>query len=339
MSRPGFWDEGEKTQKAIAELKGIKEVLDPWSELEKDLGELPELLALAAEDASLEGEIVSEVDRIGERLDALELSAMLSRPEDAQDAVFSLQAGAGGTESCDWTEMLWRMYSRWCERRGYDVEVVNIAPGEEAGIRNLTALIKGRFAYGYLQAERGVHRLVRISPFDSNHRRHTSFASVDVAPDVEEEIVIEIEEKDLRIDTFRAGGHGGQHVNMTDSAVRITHLPTGIVVQCQNERSQHKNRATAMKVLKARLYQREQDELRRKAVKHHEAQKEIGFGSQIRSYVFHPYTMAKDHRTGVTTGDVNRVMDGDIDRYINAFLKQQTGRGSPGPAADDDMEV
>ncbi len=307
-------------------------MLDPWSSLEKDLRELPDLLALAAEDASLEGEIAAELGRIGERLDALELSAMLSRPEDRKNAIMSLQAGAGGTESCDWTEMLWRMYGRWCERRGYQVEVVNLAPGEEAGIRNLTALIKGPFAYGYLKAERGVHRLVRISPFDSNHRRHTSFASADVAPDFEEEIVIEIEEKDLRIDTFRSGGKGGQHVNMTDSAVRITHLPTGIVVQCQNERSQHKNRATAMKILRALLYQREQDELRKKAAEHHESQKEIGFGSQIRSYVFHPYAMVKDHRTGVSTGDVNRVMDGDLDPYIDAFLKQQAGRGAKVPA-------
>ncbi|MCX6348808.1 MAG: peptide chain release factor 2 [Candidatus Aureabacteria bacterium] len=321
MGRPTFWDEGEKTQKAIQELKGIKEVLDPWEALDKELADLPELLDLGGGDEGLARELEAEFARAEERLDALELSAMLSQPEDEKNAIFSLQAGAGGTESCDWAEMLWRMYGRWCERRGFAVEVVNIGPGEEAGIRNLTALVKGRFAYGHLKAERGIHRLVRISPFDSAHRRHTSFASVDVFPEVDEEIKVEIEEKDLRIDTFRAGGHGGQHVNMTDSAVRITHLPTGIVVQCQNERSQHKNRATAMKVLRARLYQRQQDEQRKKTADHHKAQKEIGFGSQIRSYVFHPYTMVKDHRTGVSTGDVNRVMDGDLDPYITAFLK------------------
>jgi peptide chain release factor 2 len=259
-----------------------------------------------------------------------ELLMMLSGEDDARNAIFTIHPGAGGTESQDWAEILLRMYLRWCERRGLKRDIVEIQAGEEAGLKSVTVTVEGDYAYGYLKAESGVHRLVRISPFDANKRRHTSFASLFVMPEIEEDIEIEIDEKDLRIDTYRSSGHGGQHVNVTDSAVRITHLPTGIVVTCQNERSQHKNKATAMKVLRSRLYERAQREREEKKAALEGTKKEIAWGSQIRSYVLHPYQLVKDHRTGTEVGNVDRVLDGDIDDLIEAELL----RRAKGPAAE-----
>ncbi len=325
MSRPGFWDRQEQAQELVQELKGLRAVIEPWREVEKDLRDFSEMLELAEGDEDLEAELSSEFAVLERKVDEIEFRRMLSEPHDGNNAIFSVQAGAGGTESCDWAEMLWRMYGRWAENRGYAVEVLSSTPGDEAGLKSLTALIKGRYAYGYLKAERGVHRLVRISPFDSGARRHTSFASVDVVPEIDDDIEIEIDEKDLRIDTYRSSGAGGQHVNKTSSAVRITHLPTGIVVACQNERSQHKNKATAMKILKARLYQQEMDKRRREMAAHHDDQREIAWGSQIRSYVFHPYSMVKDLRTGVTVGNIQGVMDGNIDPFIIEYLRSRAG--------------
>ncbi len=327
MARPGFWDRRERAQETVRELKETRDRVEPWESLEGEIADLEEIAALSGEDEEMAGEIAAEVGKLERRLDRLELSAMLSRPEDSSNAYFSLQAGAGGTESCDWAEMLWRMYSRWCEDRGYAVRVLSLTSGEEAGIKSLLALVTGSRVFGYLKSERGIHRLVRISPFDSNQRRHTSFVSVDVTPELGEDIEVKVEDKDLRIDTYRSSGAGGQHVNVTDSAVRITHLPTGIVVQCQNERSQYKNRSSAMKVLKSRLYQLEMEEKEKELARHYEQQKKIEWGSQIRSYVFQPYTMVKDHRTGLTVGDIKGVMDGDLDPFILEYLRTAVGSG------------
>ncbi len=322
MARPGFWDQREQAQVLIRELKEIKELTEPWREFKAELGELGELVELVREDESLKDGLEEEFKKLEDGLSRLEFSVMLGGEEDPKNAIYSVQAGAGGTESCDWAEMLWRMYSRWCEVHDFTVRVLSLTPGEEAGIKSLTALIEGRFAFGYLKAERGVHRLVRLSPFDSNHRRHTSFASVEVTPEVGEDIKVEIDEKDIRMDTYRSSGAGGQHVNVTDSAVRLTHLPTGIVVQCQNERSQHKNRSMALKVLKSRVYQLELDRRKEELAAQHDDQKEIAWGSQIRSYVFHPYSMVKDHRTGLSVGDTKSVMDGEIDQFILEYLRK-----------------
>ena len=321
MARPGFWDHPQKAQELIEELKECKERVEPWEDFQKELEDIEELAELAREDEEMTVEVAGELGKLKEKLGRLEFNVLLSRPEDTSNAIFSLQAGAGGTESCDWAEMLWRMYSRWSEEHGYQVRILSLTPGDEAGIKGLTALIKGKYTFGYLKAERGVHRLVRISPFDANKRRHTSFASVDVVPELSEDIEVEINDKDLRVDTYHSSGAGGQHVNVTDSAVRITHLPTGIVAQCQNERSQHKNRAMALKILKARLYQRELEARKKKLAEHYDSQKEIAWGSQIRSYVFQPYTMVKDHRTGLTIGNIKKVMDGDLDGLILEYLR------------------
>jgi peptide chain release factor 2 len=262
------------------------------------------------------------LDRLETDLNDLEFRQMLSGEQDAQSAILSINAGAGGTESCDWAEMLLRMYRMWADRHGYKNEVIDFTPGDQAGFRSVTMTVEGPYAYGYLKAEIGVHRLVRISPFDANKRRHTSFSSVFVIPEVEEDIDIEVKESDLRIDTFRSSGAGGQKVNKTDSAVRITHLPTGIVVACQNERSQHRNRDTAMKVLKAKLYELEMEKKKKEKEKIEETKKEIAWGSQIRSYVLHPYRMVKDHRTDYEVGDAQRVLDGDLDPFIRTYLLQ-----------------
>jgi peptide chain release factor 2 len=260
-------------------------------------------------------------------LDKLEFKTLFSEEFDKNNAILSINAGAGGTESCDWVNMLLRMYNRWAENHGYGVKTIDILIGEEAGIKNVTALIEGEYAYGYLKAERGVHRLVRISPFDANKRRHTSFASVDVIPQVEENVDIKLEEKDLRIDVYRSSGPGGQSVNTTDSAVRITHIPTGLVVQCQNERSQYQNKQTALSILKARLFELERQKKEDQLLKHYGTQKKkIEWGSQIRSYVMHPYNLVKDHRTDYETGDVNKVVDGGIDEFIEAYLKSQKAK-------------
>ena len=268
-------------------------------------------------------ELETGLRRIETDFDQLELRLLLSGRFDANNAYLSLHAGAGGTESCDWTGMLLRMYRRYCEQHDFEVEIMDYLPGEEAGVKSVTFLVRGPYAYGYLKAERGVHRLVRISPFDANKRRHTSFASLDVVAEVDEAIEIDIDEKDLRVDTYRSGGAGGQHVNKTDSAVRLTHLPTGIVVACQAERSQHSNRARAMKMLTAKLYEYEADKKRKEMEKFYGDKGEIAWGHQIRSYVLQPYTMVKDHRTNEETGQVDAVLDGDLDRFIKAYLKQQ----------------
>ncbi len=282
-------------------------------------------MAREEEDDSMEGELAKEHDRLAARVRKLELARMLSGEDDHRSAYLSINAGAGGTESCDWAAMLLRMYLRYCESRGWQTTVTDKLAGDEAGIKSATVQVDGDYAYGYLKAEAGIHRLVRISPFDAAKRRHTSFASVFVYPQIDEDIEIEVRDEDLRIDTYRASGAGGQHVNKTDSAVRITHIPTGIVVACQNERSQHRNKALAMKILKARLYELELQKLREKEQDLHAQKKDIGWGSQIRSYVLQPYRMVKDHRTGHEVGDVERVLDGDLDGFIEAYLIQQGG--------------
>lgn len=269
-----------------------------------------------------------DLARLRQRIDRIEFNSLLGGEDDSNNAILSINAGAGGTESCDWAAMLLRMYTRWAEEKGCQVSLIDQLAGEEAGMKNATILIKGDYAYGYLKSESGVHRLVRISPFDSNKRRHTSFASVDVIPEVSDDIQLDIKEADLKVDTFRAGGKGGQHVNKTDSAVRITHIPSGTIVQCQNERSQFKNKSTALKILKARLYERERMKKVKELETAYEAKKEIAWGSQIRSYVLHPYSMVKDHRTGYETGNAEGVLEGSIDAFIEAYLKTMKRRNS-----------
>ena len=291
--------------------------------------ELPQLLELASAegDQRVLEDIKEETAQLSKEIAELSFRLKMSGEHDRLNAILTIHAGAGGTEACDWTEMLVRMYRMWAESRKYKVEVTDLLAGEEAGLKRITFLVRGHYAYGYLKAEIGVHRLVRISPFDSNQRRHTSFAACDVLPEFEEELEIEIQEKDLRVDTYRASGHGGQHVNKTDSAVRITHLPTGIVAQCQNDRSQHKNRATAMKMLKARLYELELDKKREERERRYTEKGDIGWGNQIRSYVFQPYTMVKDHRTNFQVGNIEAVMNGALDPFIEAYLEKGIGSG------------
>jgi len=340
MASPTFWDNQEEAQKVIGQVNGLKSVISGIVAFQKRLDDVKTLQELVEEASEEEGEpyleeMVEASGKLYSELDDLEIASFLSGPHDACNAIVSIHAGAGGTESCDWADMLLRLYLRWAERRGFQTEIQDLQPGEEAGISRATFRVIGPNAYGYSKAERGVHRLVRISPFDSNKRRHTSFASVDVIAEIEDDIELDIKEDDLRIDTFRASGKGGQHVNKTDSAVRITHLPTNIVVSCQNERSQHKNKATAMKVLKARLYEKMEDEKRAEMEKFYGEKGEIGWGNQIRSYVFQPYQMVKDLRTGVETSNIQDVMDGDIDRFINAWLRAG-GPSARGAAQVDD---
>lgn len=324
IADPDFWTNADKKNPVIQELKGLKAQLEPFLALKRSHEEIEGLLEITdpADTESLKHLETETVDLI-KKVDGLEFQKLLSGPNDKNSAILSINAGAGGTESCDWVSMLLRMYSRWAEQRRFPVEVIDILPGEEAGVKNVTLLIEGAFAYGYLRSENGVHRLVRISPFDSNKRRHTSFASVEVIPEVEEDIKIDVKEADLRVDVFRSGGKGGQGVNTTDSAVRITHIPSGIVVQCQNERSQLKNKATALKVLKSRLYEREMGKRMEEAKKQYNEKQEIAWGSQIRSYVLHPYNMVKDHRTDQETGDATGVLDGDLDEFLEAYLRYQ----------------
>jgi peptide chain release factor 2 len=324
MAEPGFWDHQERARETIAESNRIKGWLEPWRELQGKVEELTALSELleAEEDAELLTEWEGGLESLSSGVEALELRTMLQGDDDHREALVTIHPGAGGTESQDWAEMLTRMYTRWAERHDFDVTVLDLQPGEEAGIKSATLEIKGPSAYGYLKAEAGVHRLVRISPFDAQSRRHTSFASVFVYPVVEDDIEVEIDEGDLRVDTYRASGAGGQHVNKTDSAVRITHEPTGIVVACQQERSQHKNRATAMKMLRAALYQHALHEREKERAALEATKMDIAWGSQIRSYVFQPYTMVNDHRTELKIGDVHGVMDGDLDPFIEAFLKR-----------------
>jgi len=285
------------------------------------LDELSSLAEMAdGEDAKFQSELQSSLDNLQKEIAGFELQSLLSSEDDAKSALLTIHSGAGGTEACDWAAMLLRMYIRWVESRGYKYQMMDLLPGEEAGVKSAIVEVEGEYAYGYLKAESGVHRLVRISPFDSNQRRHTSFASVFVYPEIEDDVEVEIKPDDLKIDTYRASGAGGQHVNKVSSAVRITHIPTGIVVQCQNERSQHKNKESAVKILRARLYQLKKDEEEKKLEKIESEKKKIEWGSQIRSYVFHPYNLVKDHRTGTETSNTQAVMDGDLDPFINAFL-------------------
>ena len=322
MSEPGFWETNGGAQKILKERASLLDGISPWKQEKKELEEMEILLQLIEEqgDEKEAHELLEKIQKSQEAIDQMEFRRMLGGEHDSSNAIVSINAGAGGTEAQDWVEMLLRMYLRWSEKMGYRAEIIDILPGEEAGLKNVTFTVNGPYAYGYLKAEIGINRLVRISPFDAGARRHTSFASVFVYPEISDDIVIEIDEKDLRIDTFRSSGAGGQHVNKTDSAVRITHLPTGIVVQCQNERSQHKNKATALKILKARLYEKEMKEKEEKMEELHSGKKEIAWGSQIRSYVMHPYKMVKDHRTNKVIHDVDRVMDGEIDELIKAYL-------------------
>jgi peptide chain release factor 2 len=320
MGAPGFWDDADGAAKVGAEHSRATRRLEEFTALQSDVDDLDGLIEMAAEDSSLQGEIDEQFASAEQRLAALEEQRLFSGRYDAGDALVSVNAGAGGTDAQDWAEMVLRMEMRWAERRGFQVELLEASAGEEAGIKSATFQVKGENAYGLFGAERGVHRLVRLSPFDSAHRRQTSFAGVEVAPVVKDTGEIEVSEDDLQVDTYRASGAGGQHVNKTDSAVRITHRPTGIVVQCQNERSQSSNRATAMVVLRAKLLERKERERQEEIAREKGEVQDVNFGSQIRSYVTHPYTMVKDHRTSYEMGDVQRALDGDLDDFVRAFL-------------------
>ncbi|MCK5706251.1 MAG: peptide chain release factor 2 [Candidatus Aureabacteria bacterium] len=324
MSAADFWNNKEKADKTVKKVSSLKSDIEPIEILNIKLQDVEEMIEILLQEETLEDNDLLDLDKdlgnIEKSLNKLEFKTKMSDPDDKNNAILSINAGAGGTESCDWASMLVRMFRMWSEKNNFEVQVFDALPGEEAGIKNTTFIIKGNYAFGYLRSERGVHRLVRISPFDSNKRRHTSFVSVDVIPEVSDEIDIEIIETDLRIDTYRSSGAGGQHVNVTDSAVRITHLPTNIVAQCQNDRSQHKNKAAAMKVLKAKLYEHENQKKKKELQQKYGNKDEIAWGSQIRSYVFQPYTMVKDHRTEHKTSNVGAVMDGEITEFMEMFL-------------------
>jgi peptide chain release factor 2 len=331
MAAPGFWDNQDKAQPLVSELSRLKLMTDPLRELVTGGDDLEVLIEFAEEDDSgeSEAELKSAADVLVEQLSSVELQAMMSRPEDACGAYVTVQAGEGGTDSSDWAEMLLRMFLRWCERRRFKAEILERSDAEEAGIRNATIVVRGEYAFGYLKGETGNHRLIRISPFDSAGRRHTSFAAVDVTPEVDENVAIEIDwDRDVRLDTYRASGAGGQHVNKTDSAVRLTHLATGVVVQCQNERSQHKNKSTAKKMLLAKLYQVEQEKRESELAARRGSKSKIGFGGEtIRNYVLHPDQFVKDARTGHKVGNPQPVLDGDLDGFIESYLRWALGRG------------
>jgi peptide chain release factor 2 len=322
ISRPDFWDRGDLAQATLKERTSLQKIVETWEDAAQELEDLLVLAELGEEgedEATLE-EIRSLLPELEQKVERMEFARMLSGEHDASNAIFSINAGAGGTEAQDWAEMLLRMYLRFCEKKGFQTEITDYQPGDEAGIKSVTFTAEGDYAYGWLRAEMGIHRLVRISPFDAAAKRHTSFCSVFVFPELSDEVEVEINEKDLKVDTYRASGAGGQHINKTDSAIRITHLPTGVVVACQSERSQHKNRSTAMKQLKARLYEMEVRKKEEEASTIAGEKKEIGWGSQIRSYVLHPYRMVKDHRTGYEVGNTDAVLDGDLEGFVEAYL-------------------
>ena len=323
MEAPDFWDDPEKSQNKMKELKSMKDDVMTYAALEEQYEDIETMVEMGYEenDASLIPEIQEMLDEFAQTYDTIRMKTLLSGEYDKDNAIMSLHAGAGGTESCDWAQMLYRMYTRWAEKKGFSVEVLDSLDGDEAGIKSITFQVNGDNAYGYLKSEKGVHRLVRISPFNAAGKRQTSFVSCDVMPDIEEDVDIEVKDEDIRIDTYRSSGAGGQHINKTSSAIRITHFPTGIVVQCQNERSQHTNKEKAMQMLKAKLYLLKQEENAAKAAGIRGEVTEIGWGNQIRSYVMQPYTMVKDHRTGVESGNVDAVMDGGLDPFINGYLK------------------
>ena len=334
MGAADFWADPEQAQRTVDRLKSLNALIKPVQELEQVAGDLEAMLELAEEDPtdSMQAELAREVRRVQGLLEAVELRTLMTGQYDDHPAFVAIQAGAGGTEACDWVSMLLRMYTRWAQRHGFDTEIVDEVPGEEAGFRSVTLAVRGDYVYGYLQGETGVHRLVRISPFDAAARRHTSFASVEVIPELEETSEVEIRDEDLVIETMRASGAGGQHVNKTSSAVRITHIPTGIVVKCQNERSQHRNRAMAMKILRAKLVRLEEAKRREELGKLYDEKGDIAFGHQIRSYVLQPYQLVKDHRTGVETSKVQDVLDGEIDLFLEEYLRQKVKREQKGPA-------
>ncbi len=323
MEEPGFWDDPDRSTKIMKEAKNLKDTVETYRNLEQQYEDIQVMLEMGYEenDASLIPEIQEELDDFAEKLEAMRIKTLLSGEYDRNNAILKLNAGAGGTESCDWAGMLYRMYTRWAERKGFSVEVLDSLDGDEAGIKSVTFQVNGENAYGYLKSEKGVHRLVRISPFNAQGKRQTSFVSLDVMPDIEDDIDIEINPDELRIDTYRSSGAGGQHINKTSSAIRITHIPTGIVVQCQNERSQHQNKDKAMQMLKAKLYLLEQQKQAEKLSGIRGEVSDIAWGNQIRSYVMQPYTMVKDHRTSAEVSNVDGVMDGKIDPFINAYLK------------------
>lgn len=337
MEAPDFWDDPQKSQQFMKELKSLKEDAESYQKLEQLYEDIETLIEMAyeEEDVSLIPEIQEYLDEFIATIEDVRIKTLLSGEYDKDNAIVTLHSGAGGTEACDWVSMLYRMYCRWADKKGFSVEVLDYLDGEEAGIKSITFQVNGENAFGYLKSERGIHRLVRISPFNAAGKRQTSFASCDVMPDIEEDVEVEVRDEDLRIDTYRSSGAGGQHINKTSSAIRITHLPTGIVVQCQNERSQHMNKDKAMQMLKAKLYLMKQQENAEKTADIRGEVKEIGWGSQIRSYVMQPYTMVKDRRTGVTSSDVNGVLDGALDEYINGYLKWLS-LGCPVVAGGDD---
>jgi len=334
MAEPGFWDDQDRAQQRVRELKRLKSAIDPVDALEERVGQIEELLELSRSegDEELLPEMARDLEELQGELEALELGMVLSGPDDHRGAYFQIQAGAGGTESCDWAEMLLRMYTRYFEQAGYRVRMEELTPNEEAGLKSVTLSVQGDHAFGYLKGETGVHRLVRISPFDSGGRRHTSFAAADVTPMFEEDVEVELRDEDLKIDTYRSSGPGGQHVNKTDSAVRITHLPTGIVVQCQSDRSQHRNRATALKMLKAKLYRLRVAEREAASSQAYDEKGQIAWGNQIRSYVLQPYRLVKDHRTGLETSSVQAVLDGDLKQFVEAYLHKQLRQAARGRA-------
>ena len=331
MSQAGFWDNQDSANKVLRDLKYLRSIVEPLDDNARKINDLRELAELSSGDDELLNQLAGELTKLEKDVNDLETKSLLSGEFDNSNAILSINAGAGGTESCDWSNMLLRMYMRWADAKGFKVESIDILPGEEAGIKNVTLRIEGPMAYGLLKGEKGVHRLVRISPFDANKRRHTSFASVDVIPEIEDTIAVEIRPEELRIDIFRSSGPGGQSVNTTDSAVRMTHLPTGIVVQCQNERSQLQNRQTAMKILRARIYEKKRKEQEERMAQEYGKKEKIEWGSQIRSYVMQPYLMVKDHRTDAETSSVQKVMDGDLDMFTDAFLRwkpEKQGKGA-----------